>query len=248
MVLGGDARLAPGGLGSLLRTTIIGARDKLELASLMVRLPRLTPSDFAGLTVNEWLDQLTERERVRALLHAIVRLTTYTNAPDQLSAEVAIRQVQLGLGDGVRYLDGGWECLVDGLAGVVIGNGGELRRDDGMNEVPDGSAVIVAVGGPAQTAVVTGYRYQDGVAAEATVLDLSLRHAPTHRFVIGVDEPMYLSDHGSTESMCPPGRASVSLAHYLAPGTSRIASGSRRSPGTPGSSRMTSSTSATFTA
>ena len=218
MVLGGEAHLAPGALGSLLRTTIIGARDKLELASLMVRLPRLTPSDFAGLTVDEWLDQLTERERVRALLHAIVRLTTYTNAPDQLSAEVAIRQVQLGLGDGVRYLGGGWECLVDGLAGVVIGNGGEIRRDDGMNEVPDGSAVIVAVGGPAQTAVVTGHRYPDGVAAEVTVLDLSLRHAPTHRFVIGVDEPIYLSDHGSTESMCPPGRASVSLAHYLAPG------------------------------
>jgi hypothetical protein len=218
MVLGGDLRLAPGGVGSLLRTTIIGARDKLELASLMARLPRLVPSDFADRTVDGWLDELTERERVRALLHAMVRLTTYTNAPDQLSAEVAIRQVQLGLGDGVRYLDGGWERLVDGLAGVVIGNGGEIRRDHGMNDLPDAPAVIVAVGGPAQTAAVTGHRYQNGVAAEAAVLDLSLRHAPTHRFVVGVDEPIYLSDHGSTGSMCPPGRGSVSLAQYLAPG------------------------------
>ena len=218
MVLAGELHFAPGGVGSLLRTTIIGVRDKLELASLMARLPRLAPSDFAELTVDEWLDQLTVRERVRALLHAIVRLTTYTNAPDQLSAEVAIRQVQLGLGDGVRYLDGGWEGLVDGLAEAVIGNGGEIRRDDGLNELPDGSAVIVAVGGPARTATITGYPYGVGVAADAAVLDLSLRHAPTHRFVIGVDEPIYLSDHGSTESMCPPGRASVSLAQYLAPG------------------------------
>jgi phytoene dehydrogenase-like protein len=137
MVLGGDLHLAPGGVGSLLRTTILGVRDKAELASLMARLPRVAPIDFAERTVDEWLADLTDRERVRALLHAIVRLTTYTNAPDQLSAEVAIRQVQLGLGAGVRYLDGGWERLVDGLAGVVTAGGGEIRRDDGMNDGPD---------------------------------------------------------------------------------------------------------------
>jgi hypothetical protein len=218
MALGGDLHLAPGSVGSLLRTRIIGARDKVELASLMARLPRLAPSDFAALTVDEWLDQLTDRERVRALLHAIVRLTTYTNAPGLLSAEVAIRQVQLGLGDGVRYVDGGWERLVDGLAGVVIGNGGEIRRDDGIADVHDAATVIVAVGGPAQTAAVAGYPYSVGVTAEATVLDLALQQAPTNRFVIGLDEPIYLSDHGSTVAMCPPGRSSVSLAQYLAPG------------------------------
>jgi hypothetical protein len=78
--------------------------------------------------------------------------------------------------------------------------------------------VIVAVGGPPQTAAVTGYPYEAGVAAEASVLDLALAHAPTHRFVIGVDEPIYLSDHGSMQAMCPPGGASVSLAQYLRSG------------------------------
>ena len=58
--------------------------------------------------------------------------------------------MQLGLGSGVRYLDGGWERLVDGLAGVVIACGGEIRRDDGMNDLPEAGAVIVAVGGPAR--------------------------------------------------------------------------------------------------
>ena len=217
MVLGGDLYLAPGGVGSLLRTKIIGVRDKAELASLLARLPRIAPHDFAERTVNEWLCDLTDRERVRALLHAIVRLTTYTNAPDRLSAEVAIQQVQLGLGSEVRYLDGGWERLVDGLAGVVTGCGGEIRRDDGANGVPDAAAVIVAVGGPVQTAAVTGYPFPAGACAEAAVLDIALERAPRHRFVIGVDEPFYLSDHGSMEAMCPPGRSSVSLAHYLAP-------------------------------
>ncbi len=178
MALGGDLHLAPGGVGSLLRTKMIGVREKVELASLMARLPRLASADYAGRTVNEWLDDLTDRERVRALLHAIVRLATYTNAPDLLSAEVAIRQMQLGLGSGVRYLDGGWERLVDGLAGVVIACGGEIRRDDGTNDLPEAAAVIVAVGGPAQTAAVTGHPYQNGVPAEASVLDLALAKSP----------------------------------------------------------------------
>jgi NAD(P)-binding Rossmann-like domain len=218
MVVGGELHLAPGGVVSLMRTTMLGAREKVELASLMARIPRLGPSDYAGRTVNEWLAELTDRERVRALLHAIVRLTTYTNVPDLLSAEVAIRQVQLGLGSGVRYLDGGWERLVDGLAGVVIANGGEIRRGDGSDDLPEAAAAIVAVGGPARTAAVTGHPYEAGVAAEASVLDLALTKVPTHRFVIGVDEPIYLSDHGSMEEMCPPGRGSVSLAQYLGPG------------------------------
>jgi hypothetical protein len=218
MALGGDLYLAPGGVGSLLRTTILGVREKMELGSLMRRLTQLVPSDFVEWTVDEWLAELTDRERVRALLHAIVRLTTYTNAPELLSAEVAIRQVQLGLGSGVRYLDGGWERLVDGLAGLVITRGGEIRREDGLSDLPDGGAVIVAVGSPARTAAVTGYPYEAGVGAQAAVLDLALTNAPTHRFVIGVDEPIYLSDHGSMEGMCPPGRASVSLAHYLGSG------------------------------
>ena len=67
---------APGGVGSLLRTKVIGVREKVELASLMARLPRLASADHAGRTVNEWLADLTDRERVRALLHAIVRLAT----------------------------------------------------------------------------------------------------------------------------------------------------------------------------
>jgi len=218
MVLGGAVHLAPGGAGSLMRTSILGVRDKARLALLMSRLPRLLPGDFAGVTVQEWIADLTDSDRIRAILHSLVRLTTYTNAPEQLSAEVAIQQVQLGLGSGVRYLDGGWVRLVDGLARVVTAHGGEIRRGDGLSELPDAAAVIVAVGGPAETAAVTGYPYRAGVAAEAAVLDIALVHAPTHRFVIGVDQPIYLSDHGSMESMCPPGGASVSLAQYLAPG------------------------------
>jgi hypothetical protein len=175
-------------------------------------------ADFADLTVNEWVDERTDRPRVAALLHAMIRLSTYTNAPDQLSAEVAIGQLQLALGEGVWYLDGGWGRLVDALADTVVDAGGEIRTSEAAHEPIDGPAVIVAVGGPTQTAAVTGHPYPDGVAAEVSVLDLALDRPPLHPFVLGVDEPVYLSDHGIAADMCPAGRGNVSVAHYLAPG------------------------------
>jgi hypothetical protein len=217
MLRGDELHLAPGGIGSLLRTRLLGPRDKVETARLLTALPRVRAAEFAELTVNEWVDRCTDRPRVSALLHAIVRLSTYTNAPHHLSAEVAIHQLQLALGEGVWYLDGGWNRLVDALADIVVGVGGEIRTADAAYEVPDVPAVIVAVGGPAHAAAVTGHPYPDGFAAYASVLDLALDRPPVHPFVVGIDEPLYLSDHGIAAGMCPDGKANVSLAHYLAP-------------------------------
>ena len=217
MLRGGELHISPGGVTSLLRTRLLGSRDKVELARLLTTLPRARAAEFADLTVSEWVEQCTDRARVSALLHAIIRLATYTNAPSDLSAEVAIRQLQLALGEGVLYMDGGWQCLVDALADIVVDAGGRIHPSDAAREVPDGRAVIVAVGSPAQAAAVTGHPYPVGIATEASVLDLSLDRPPVHPFVIGVDEPLYLSDHGTAAGMCPDGRASVSLAHYLAP-------------------------------
>jgi len=218
MVKDGELHRAPGGAVSLLRTGLLGRRDKAELAWLLTRLQRVAPDESAGRTVNEWVDGLTTRSEVRELLHAIVRLATYTNAPDQLSADVAIRQIQLAFGRGVLYLDGGWQQLVTELARVVTDAGGVILREDGAHELPDAGAVIVAVGGPSETSNVSGHRYPSAVPAEAAILDIALVRAPLHPFVIGVDDPIYLSDHGRPEGMCPDGRSSVSLAQYLAPG------------------------------
>lgn len=218
MLRSGELHTAPGGFGSLLRTRLLGSRDKVDLVRLLASLPRARAAQFAELTVSEWVDQHTDRSRVRALLHAIVRLVTYTNTPHVLSAEVAIRQLQLGLGEGVLYLDGGWQGLVDALADIVVGAGGRICPDDAVRDVPHRGAVIIAVGSPERAAAVAGHPYPVGVATEVSVLDLALDRTPSHPFVIGVDEPIYLSDHGIAAGMCPDGRASVSLVHYLAPG------------------------------
>lgn len=217
MVFRGTSHRAPGGIASLAMTRLLGARDKAELARLLSRLARFVPSELAGITVDEWLGGHIDRPRPAAVVRAIVRLASYVNAPGSLSAEVAVLQLQRALSSGVIYVDGGWEGIVARLADEVRGAGGTIDMSDPLTELPDAAAVIVATGGPDVVGRLVGHRFDTGPAAEASVLDLALVAPPHDRFVIGVDEPIYLSDHGSPRGMTPVGRASVSLAQYLAP-------------------------------
>ncbi len=215
LVRGGRAHRAPLGPVGLARTSLLGLGDKAALGRILIRLPGTATEPLAGSTVTEWVASLTTRQRVAEVLHALVRLATYADAPDTLSAEVAASQLQLIVAGGVRYLDGGWERLVRQLAerrGITLDTG--ARHD----ELPDAPVVIVAVGGPDTTARLTGHRYPPGVPAEVSVLDLGLSKPPARSFLLGVDEPRYLSEHSVAEGLAPPGRATVSVAAYLGAG------------------------------
>jgi hypothetical protein len=77
------------------------------------------------------------------LLAAIVRVSTYTDSPETISAGAALQRVQRGL-HGVLYVHGGWQTIVDQLrasserSGVEIFVGSEVvsviadRRVQGM--------------------------------------------------------------------------------------------------------------------
>jgi len=146
VVFGGQAELAPAGPTTLLRTKALGVRGKVEIGRLLGSLPRQTAADHAHRTVSEWVDDSARDERARQLLHALVRLSTYANDPDTLSAEVAVSQLQLALGQGVLYLDHGWQTMVDQLAATP---GVTIRTGTTVDELPDARAVIVAVADPA---------------------------------------------------------------------------------------------------
>ena len=218
MARAGELHLAPGGVGSLLRTSLLGVGDKAELARVLQRVSKIESADLASIAVDDWIHGSTGRQRVAEVMQAIVRLSTYVNDPGRLSAEVAALQVQRALSSGVLCLDQGWDQLVGKLRTVVIDAGGAIDTSTVVTELPDAAAVVVAVGGPAATAAIVGEQFTTGPASTASCLDLTLRRPARHRFVIGVDEPMYLSDHGRPDGMTPPGGSSLAVATYLAPG------------------------------
>jgi len=215
LVFDGQTWIAPVGPPTLLRTKALKAGAKLQIAKTLSRLPRLRAADYAEVTVADWTADAVSDERAAEMIHALVRLATYANKPDLLSADVAIAQMQAALGPGVLYLNGGWQTLVDQLAakpGVRIETGG------GVTELPDAPAVIIAGGGPRIAEALLGRQFDVGPPAHASCLDLGLRRRPEHDIVIGGDVPFYFSNHSSVAKLAPDGQHHASAVQYLAAG------------------------------
>jgi hypothetical protein len=208
--------LSPGGPWSLLRSPMLAGRDKVELAGVLARINRVDASGLASVSACDWVEQVSSRRRVREILHTVIRLSTYSNLPEVLSAEVAVMQLQLALGKGVIYLDRGWEQLVEALAQLP---GVRYERNNHVAELPDAACVIVATGSPRAAEHLLGVQFAIGPCAEVSVLDVGLSQPPRHGFVLGIDPPMYLSDHGFPDGMTPTGASLVSVAEYLAADT-----------------------------
>lgn len=239
----GRLRRLPAGLASLLATGLLGLRGKWELARFLGRIPGLDPRPWARTSARAWIEAELQDPVARATALAVVRVTTYMDAAERLSADAALGQLQLALGAGVAYLDGGWGTLVDGLAGVARAAGATLRtrapvralapRGDGGWRVETGDgeplgarALVLAVGPGAARALLPG----DAAAAidgraepvRAACLDLVLRGlpAPGRTFALGIDRPLYWSVHTAAARLAPPGLEVAHAMKYLAAGAS----------------------------
>jgi protoporphyrinogen oxidase len=146
LVRGGALHRSPAGPVSLLGTTALGWRGKVELARLLATLPRLRPAEHAHRTAADWIDGTVRDPRARDALATLVRLTSYANHPEAMSAEVAITMLQAGTGPGVHYLARGWDQLVEALAATP---GIRIVAGEPVHDLPDAAAVVLACGGPA---------------------------------------------------------------------------------------------------
>lgn len=217
-VHGGVVHTAPAGARTLLQTSLLGWRGKLELGRVLGTLHRQRASDHGRRTVADWIDGTARDPRARETLGMLTRLTTWANHPEEMSADVAVEMVQRGLGDGVLYLEGGWQQLVDALSRAAQAAGVRVEAGEPVTELPDAAAVIVAAGGPANVGALVGHEFTTGPAAEVACLDLGLRGDPPHTIALGIDVPLYASHHSAPGGRAPAGHSAFPVAEYLADG------------------------------
>jgi len=229
----GSLHALPGGFLSLLSTSLLGASAKLELGRLLSSFGRIATAPLASVSVEEWLASRVRHPEVRAMIEALVRLSTYGNDPARASAGVAIEQIRRAAAGGVRYLDGGWQSLVDGLREIARAAGVEIITSSHVErvEIVDGSvrAVrlrdstlaaedVVIAASPSVAHGLTGIDFApNAIPVRAACLDLALSSLPRPRvpFVLGIDRPLYLSVHSRYAKLAPEGRALVQVAKYL---------------------------------
>lgn len=232
--VGREQHTMPGTAGRLLRTRLLGARSKVRVGRLLGTIGRVDPGALAGCSVADWVDRLRLAPDAAALVHAVLRLATYVDDPQRLDAGAAVAQLQLALGPGVEYLDGGWQTLVDQLADAATTSGVTVRAHCGVRSLRTGDglhpwvvdlgdtsvragAVVLAVGTPAAAAALSPVPLStEGVGAPATAacLELAVRSGDTSPFLLGVDRPLYLSRHAPPARLAPPGVEVVHVVRY----------------------------------
>ncbi len=222
---------------ALLRTPLLRG-DRVAMGKLFARLPKLNPTDFADRTVDDTIAELLGSGPAARLGRALFRLATYSNDPAATSADAGIQQLQMSLDGGVRYVDRGWQTMVDDLVRIAHTRGVDIRTgakaesvtptDVGHrilvgHEMVLASNVIVA-GSPALAATLLGDQapvcrtWADG-ARPAAVASLDVGIAADwgdHRpFALGIDSPTYLSVHAPVADLAPKGHTLVHVMRYL---------------------------------
>ncbi|MGH1506271.1 MAG: NAD(P)-binding protein [Acidimicrobiales bacterium] len=166
-VFDGEISALPFGPATMVRSRLLGSRAKFGFARFQAGLSRLAADaapggsrhvELAHATVDQFLDGLTGHRDLRAMLAGVIRLSTYANAPERMSAGSAIQQLQLAMG-GVRYLHQGWAALVAELAAAAEAAGvvsesrrrvGSVRPASGGGWSGGGWSVVIDGDGPEQ--------------------------------------------------------------------------------------------------
>ncbi|WP_437811233.1 phytoene desaturase family protein [Sorangium sp. So ce1078] len=234
----GTFHTMPSGALSLLTTGLFGLAAKVEMGRVLGGLAALSPAPLAAVPVSAWLRDAFRTPEVRRFVGMLVRLTTYCADADRQSAGAALAQVQHALSQGVLYLDGGWQTLVDGLRGAAVAAGVEIltgvratrvAAEGGavsFVELANGErlgagAVLLAASPRAAAALapdvpaLAAYA-ERAVPVRAACLDVALSRMPRPRFrvALGIDRPLYLSLHSGVARLAPEGGAVIHAVQY----------------------------------
>ena len=224
---GDQTYVLPASAGTLLRTKLLGARDKAAVGALLARLPKLKAGQLAGTSVDEWLAGFELRPTAEAVVRALLRIGTYADDFSVFGADAALTQMQAAASTGVWYLDGGWAQLIDGLAAECRVEANQkvtaLEPAAGrievrtQNDILTARSVIVAAGNPtAVAAILAGDPGWGDLGPEVTAacLDAGVRRVPDPGYLLGIDQPLYTTVQSPPARMAPDGQAVVASLRY----------------------------------
>ena len=215
---------------ALAATTLLSEAEKRETAALLRRLRDGSTETPPGTPLSDALAALSQSPRVRAVLAAMVRLTSLVHAPNAADGRALLDQLGVARTRGALYLDGGWATIIDGLRSACVACLRSGSRVASIEHGPpwcatlaDGTAVtaraVVLAVTPAQAAALYPALTTDAAPAKVACLDIGLARLPRPDilFALGVDRPLYVSVHSAAARLAPEGAALVHTVRYLEP-------------------------------
>jgi phytoene dehydrogenase-like protein len=216
--------------------------EKTEFLRFYASLRRIGTEELRHVTLEDYLAKHVRHPRVRLMIKSFVRVATYCNAPRIASAGAMIDQLKKAV---VIYPNGGWQTIVDGLCAQAEKHGVMLQTQAGVRriissepelavELNGGERIrtrsVLCTTGPKQllelldTAPSPAYEanLRSLVPMYAACLDVVLDGlpAPKSNFALGVDRPLYYSNHSRAARLSSnPNHAVVHVMNYLPAGT-----------------------------
>ncbi|QBD76038.1 NAD(P)/FAD-dependent oxidoreductase [Ktedonosporobacter rubrisoli] len=234
----GKVHKLPTGVSPLLSTTLLKPGAKVELARLFIALRSMDLARLHNVSLQDWLAREVHHPQVRKLILALVHVTTFTNAPERLSAGLAITY----LTPLVRYLDHGWQTLIDSLRRVAEEAGArivtrakvaaiEAAEESHTVRLANGtaypaSAVLLAVDPQTASSLIANGTHKElrqwaaqAIPLRVACFDVALRRLPNphHLYVLGIDQALYYSVHSAWAALAPQGGALIHTMKYFEP-------------------------------
>lgn len=224
-------------LPSLLSTKLLTLSGKIELGNVMRKLKNLQPASIGKMSLREWAEAEMTDPMVRHAFYALCRTSTYCIGPENQQAAIVLHQVQRGM-NGVFYIDGGWQSMVDLLKQKAIDFGAAIVHQPAVSIKKESGFVITLKNGdrievpmvlstasPHQTfSLIKG---APGTTLDtwrqrvkpiyAACLDVSLRQLPKpgEQFAIGIDQPILFTNQSRAAKLSENGSSVISLIKYL---------------------------------
>jgi len=235
----------PGDPLKLAASRLLSWPGKFELARFMTRLRRIDGDAIPRVSLREWAEATIREPMVRHLLYALNRTATYSADIDSQLAGAALRQLRQALTSNVLYVDGGWQSIVDRLRERAVRAGADIRTESPAAAIlhesgriagvrlADGSRLdapgVIAAVSPAETlrllqdaAIPSLRRWRDeALPSTAACLDLALKRLPAgnRHFALGLDQPVYVSNHSRYAKLSDNGTIVVHAMKYTGSGS-----------------------------
>jgi phytoene dehydrogenase-like protein len=245
--------LPPGGYAKKTNSGLVGISQKklihmlTDLTSeenqawvdLMSSIHQIDTQTISEISLKQWIEENIEYSRVKDFFYALCRQWSYCDNPNILSAGYVIRQGQLA-GNGVRYIDKGWQTVIQRLAakakelGVEIHTSSKVDHVSHQNGLVEGvhfedgvklstKNVVLALGPneasrlvPESGKMSLGAWKENSRPLFAACLDVALKRLPRadHVFVIGLDQPIYYGVHSLSVSLSNNGSHVLHVLKY----------------------------------
>lgn len=231
---GGELLPAPFTAGAFASRGPLSVRERVQLVKALAAAGTAKPTRLSGSSCQSWVEDHSSSPLVADVLSGLLRVSSYCGQLSALPAQIGVGLLGEASRQPVRYVDGGWQTIVSGLATRASEHGAQLRtgarvealtadgRVSGVR-LTDGQeiaaqSVVLAGLSPTRTArLLAAAGGQLAGASEqprpvrAACLDVALSELPRpdHPFVLGLDEPLYLSVHSLSSKLTPAGTGAV---------------------------------------